>query len=327
MLREILTQSSCISKFLGIIHPNDGQLALVIINRQTQEITERYTTPAQIPKFIPFLRHCNATGCDIYFTPSQLKPRSKKRTKSQFQDLQQIVYLEFDRPNTLEDLIKANYPYPSAIVASSQGRHHVYWRLKDPISKHRQEELISNIALDVGADTVSTDTSRLLRLPTFCNKKASRDNFRSSLIYPDQEIVEPTTFDDLASAVDNYQEGKATSLSSGVSRAHCASSTQNGSVADLVESLGENGSIADLAQSVVENGQLSDFDNTSADPSQSGRDWFLVNDKLFAKGDDPQEVIKWLESQSERKPNPHYYAKRTVGRALMLKGDIRYATL
>jgi len=290
MTREIVSQSGCIEKFLGIIHPADNaQIALVIINRHTQEVTERYTTPAQIPKYISYLRHCNATGCDIYFTPSRLKPQSRKRTKSQFQDLQQIVYLEFDKPNTLDNLISSNYPCPSAIVASSHGRHHVYWCLKDPISKHRQEELISNIAFDVGADTVAVDTSRLLRLPTFCNKKASRDNFRSSLIYPDQEIVEPTTFDDLASAVDNYQEAKATHISSGVSRAHCASS--------------------------------------SADPTQSGKDWFMVNDMLFAKGDDPHQVIKWLENQSERKPNPHYYAKRTVGRALMLKGDIRYASL
>ena len=301
MTRNIVSQSGCIEKFLRIIHPDNAQIALVIINRHTQEITERYITPAQIPKFIPFLRHCNASGCDIYFTPSRLKPQSRKRTKSQFQDLQQIAFLEFDKPNTLDNLISSNYPYPSAIVASSEGRHHVYWCLKDLISKHRQEELISNIALDVGADTVAVDTSRLLRLPTFCNKKPSRDNFRSSLIYLDQEIVGPTTFDDLASAVDNYQEAKASPISSGASRAPCASS-------------GENGSLANLGQ-------------TSADYSQSGRDWFLVNDKLFAKGDDPHQVIKWLESQSERKPNPHYYAKRTVGRALMLKGDIRYASL
>ena len=288
-MREIVSQSGCIEKFLGIIHPDDGELALVIINRQTQKVTERYTTPSQLPKYIPFLRYCNANGSDIFFTPSRLKPRSRKRTKSHFLDLQQIVYLEFDRPNTLDNLISRNYPSPSAIVASSQGRHHVYWRLREPVNKHRQEELIGNIALDVGADTAATDTSRLLRLPTFCNKKPSRENFRSSLIYPDQEIVEPTTFDDLASSVDNYQEVKATPISSGISRAHCASS--------------------------------------SADPTQSGRDWFLVNDMLFAKGDDPHQVIKWLEGQSERKPNPHYYAKRTVGRALMMKGDIRYATL
>ena len=301
MSQEIVAQKSCIAKFLRIVHPTNGRICLVIINRDTGEVTERYTTPTQIPKYIPYLRHCNASGCDIYFTPSQLKPQSRKRTKSQFQDLQQIVYLEFDQPNTLDNLIKANYPYPSAIVASSQGRHHVYWRLREPVSKHRQEELMSNIALDVGSDTVATDSSRLLRLPTFCNKKPSRDNFRASLIYPDQKMIEPTTFDDLASAVDNYQKSKATSISSGASRTTCASLT--------------------------ENGQLSRLGQTSADQSQSGKDWFLVNEMLFAKGDDPKKVIKWLEGQSERKLNPHYYAKRTVGRALMLKGDIRYALL
>ena len=56
MMREILTQSGCIEKFLGIIHPDDGGLVLVIINRHTQKVTERYTTPTQIPKYIPYLR-------------------------------------------------------------------------------------------------------------------------------------------------------------------------------------------------------------------------------------------------------------------------------
>ena len=228
--------------------------------------------------------------------------------------MQSIIYLEFDQPNTLDNLIKANYPYPSAIVASSEGRHHVYWRLAGAVSKHRQEELMANIARDVGSDTVATDTSRLLRLPTFCNKKPSRDNFRASLIYPDQEMIEPTTFDDLASAVDNYQKAKSSPISSGDSRAPCASLTENGQLSRLGQSFNQNGSVADLVK-------------TSADQSQSGKDWFLVNEMLFAKGDDPKEVIKWLEGQSERKLNPHYYAKRTVGRALMLKGDIRYALL
>ena len=315
MSKEIVAQKSCIEKFLRIVHPTNGRICLVIINRDTGEVNERYTTPSRIPKFISFLRYCNANGCDIYFTPSELKPnRKRKRKKSNFLDLQSIIYLEFDQPNTLDSLLSANYPYPSAIVASSEGRHHVYWRLAGPVSKHRQEELMSNIARDVGSDIVATDSSRLLRLPTFCNKKPSRDNFKASLIYPDQEIVEPTTFDDLASAVDNYQEAKANPIPSGDFRAPCASSSQNGSVADLAKSLGENG-------------QLSHFGQTSADQSQSGKDWFLVNDMLFAKGDDPQKVIKWLEGQSERKLNPHYYAKRTVGRALMLKGDIRYALL
>ena len=113
MLRKIISQSGCISKFLRIIHPDNGRIALVIINRHTQEVTERYTTPSQLPKYIPYLRHCNATGCDIYFTPSRLKPQSRKRTKSHFLDLQQVVYLEFDKVNTLDNLIESNYPGPS----------------------------------------------------------------------------------------------------------------------------------------------------------------------------------------------------------------------
>ena len=112
-MREILTQSSCISKFLGIIHPDNAKIALVIINRHTQEVTERYTTPSQLPKYISYLRHCNANGSDIFFTPSQLKPKSRKRTKSHFLDKQSIVYLEFDQPNTLDNLIESNYPGPS----------------------------------------------------------------------------------------------------------------------------------------------------------------------------------------------------------------------
>ena len=328
MSKEIVAQKSCIEKFLRIVHPTNGRICLVIINRDTGEVNERYTTPAQISKYIPYLRHCNANGCDIYFTPSRLKPnRKRKRNKSNFLDQQSTIYIEFDEPNTLDNLIKANYPYPNAIVASSEGRHHVYWCLAGAVSKHRQEELMENIAHDVGSDIVATDSSRLLRLPTFCNKKPSRDNFRSSLIYPDQGVVEPTTFDDLASAVDNYQEAKANPIPSGDRRAHCASSNQNGSLADLIRSVTENGSISDLGKSINENGSVADLAQTSADQSQSGKDWFLVNDMLFAKGDDPQKVIKWLEGQSERKLNPHYYAKRTVGRALMLKGDIRYALL
>jgi hypothetical protein len=316
MSKEIVAQKSCIEKFLRIVHPTNGRICLVIINRDTGEVNERYTTPSRIPKFISFLRYCNANGCDIYFTPSELKPnRKRKRKKSNFLDLQSIIYLEFDQPNTLDSLLSAIYPYPSAIVASSEGRHHVYWCLAGAVSKHRQEELMANIARDVGSDTVATDTSRLLRLPTFCNKKPSRDNFRASLIYPDQEMmIKPTTFDDLASAVENYQEAKSSSIPSGAAAPTCASSSENGQLSHFAKSLAENGSVADLGQ-------------TFAAQSQSGRDWFLVNDMLFAKGDDPQKVIKWLEGQSERKLNPHYYAKRTVGRALMLKGDIRYALL
>ena len=295
MTREIVSQSGCISKFLRIIHPDNGRIALVIINRHTQEITERFTTPSRVPKFLSFLRYCNASGCDIYFTPSELKPnRKRKRTKSNFLDKQSIVFLEFDQlqHSTLDNIRIADYPPPSAVVASSVGRHHVYWRLRNPIDKHRLEELVGDMARHVGADIVATDTSRLLRLPSFCNKKPSRENFKSTLMWPNgAPEIKPTTFARLRDAVDDYQKGESTSISSGDRRANCASSL------------------------------------TSSDTSQSGKDWFHVNDMLFAKGKDPHEVIRWLESQSGRKSNPYWYARRTVTKALIYKDDPRYEDL
>ena len=308
MSKEIIAQKFCIGKFLRIVHPTNGRICLVIINRDTDEVTERYTTPSRVHKLISFLRFCNANGCDIYFTPSELKPnRKRKRTKSNFLDKQKIVFIEFDQlqHSALDNIRIADYPPPSAVVASSKGRHHVYWRLKTPICKHRQEELMSNIARHVGGDTVSTDTSRLLRLPTFCNKKPSRENFRSTLMWPpdDKVKIEPASVARLRDAVDDYQEYEtlaihddsfhtveSTSISSGVSRANCASSK-------------------------------------SSDTSQSGKDWHHVNDMLFAKGQDPDEVIRWLESQSGRKSNPYWYARRTVTKALIYKDDPRYKDL
>jgi len=289
MTREIVSQSSCIEKFLQIIHPNDGALALVIINRHTQEVTERYTTPAQISKYIPFLRHCNATGCDIYFTPSRLKPQSRKRTKSQFQDLQQIAFLEFDSPNQFNTLINNRViPYPSAVVGSSEGRNHVYWKLADPIPKRKQEELMANLARSVGADTAATDVSRVLRLPTFCNKKPERKNYQCQLVYPNKpdDPKIQTTFEELISICENYEE---TDIPSQHASACAAVLIKGSSTLD-----------------------------------RSAQDWALVNQKLFEERMNPEDVQVWLMERRGDKPNPHYYSTRTIKKALISKGDLRH---
>ena len=47
--------------------------------------------------------------------------------------------------------------------------------------------------------------------------------------------------------------------------------------------------------------------------SQSERDWAAAGDAL-RQGDDPETVISRLEQQRQDKPNPGYYARRTVRR-------------
>ena len=172
------------------------------------------------------------------------------------------------------------------------GVEYIYkdWRLAKSISVSQQEELMRNMARDLGADTAATDTSRLLRLPTFHNKKPERNNFKSVMLYPtESEKINSTSFEELASFVDDYQEGKLTSFSSGVSHALC--------------------------------GRL------GVDTSQSNQDWVIVNEEIYVKGLEPKLVIKRLERKSGRKPNPKYYAQLTVKKALMAKGDIRFGNL
>jgi hypothetical protein len=289
MSKEIVAQKSCIEKFLRIVHPTNGRICLVIINRDTGEVNERYTTPSRIPKFISFLRYCNANGCDIYFTPSELKPQSRKRTKSDFLDSQQIVFLEFDSPNQFNTLINNRViPYPSAVVGSSEGRNHVYWKLVDPIPKGKQEELMANLARSIGADRAATDVSRVLRLPTFCNKKPERRNYQSQLVYPNRpdDPKIQTTFEELISICENYEETDIPSQHA----AACA--------AVLIK--------------------------RSSTLDRSAQDWALVNQKLFEERMNPEDVQIWLMDRRGDKPNPHYYSTRTIKKALISKGDLRH---
>ncbi len=62
-------------------------------------------------------------------------------------------------------------PEPTAIVESSPGHAHLFWRLTRPISPLRAEELNRRLLLAVGADRSGWDLSQLLRPPGTKNRK------------------------------------------------------------------------------------------------------------------------------------------------------------
>ena len=62
-------------------------------------------------------------------------------------------------------------PEPTAIVESSPGHAHLFWRLTRPISPLRAEELNRRMLLAVGADRSGWDLSQLLRPPGTRNRK------------------------------------------------------------------------------------------------------------------------------------------------------------
>jgi len=60
---------------------------------------------------------------------------------------------------------------PTAVVESSPGRYHVYWRLSDPLPPEIAEQLNKRLAFVCGADTSGFDLSQLLRVPGTVNHK------------------------------------------------------------------------------------------------------------------------------------------------------------
>jgi hypothetical protein len=60
---------------------------------------------------------------------------------------------------------------PTAVVQSSPGRFHCYWRLADPIPPESAELLNRRLALEIGADTSGFDLTQLLRVVGTANYK------------------------------------------------------------------------------------------------------------------------------------------------------------
>lgn len=168
-----------IQTFLSLLYPCPSRwIALCLIPAATHDVerTEhRFTRVDQLARFLAYARFRNAHGWGIYLTPSVLQRGARNRRKSSFHDEQQIVYLDCDRRSCLES-IRSRFVSPTLVVRTSPGRHQVYWRLQQAVSIAQQERLMRAMAQDIGADSAATDVSRVLRLPSFWNRKPGRSN-------------------------------------------------------------------------------------------------------------------------------------------------------
>ncbi len=290
MLNQILTQQTQqINTYLSLIYPSkDAYVALCLISPDNQPVEHRFTTVANLPKFLPYCRFRNAHGWNVYITPSVLKPHVLNRRKESFLDQQAIIYVDRDNPSCLNE-IKARYPYPTLVIRTSKGRYHCYWRLSEPVTVAEQESLMRLIAHDIGSDSQTTDVSRVLRLPGFWNRKQNRGNTVDVAFTRDHsvsskllsECLQPVTL--------------ATSTTGGQASGACL---QNGSPQLSVRS--------------------SDRSSGQPDHSESGIDWYLVN-KWLGTGISREECIQRLVARRTDKRYADRYAVYTVDKAIKVR--------
>lgn len=98
--------------------------------------------------------------------------KSKRNGKTDNCTKTNVIYLDFDNMELEEvkhRIDMAQIPLPSMIVSSGKG-YHVYWLLDEPAG-HNLKPVIEELAKVLGADTVATDTARILRIPDTNNMK------------------------------------------------------------------------------------------------------------------------------------------------------------
>ena len=157
--------------------PSD-RIAILVLNRNLGETTQRITTveKAASPEFQAWLRYKNANGADIYVGMNPLKQDASTRTKDDIETIRHL-YLDLDHAGSRAlELIENSdlVPQPNYVLNTSPDKFQVVWKVEG-LKPEEAETFQHAMAREFGGDPAATDSTRVLRLPGFANKKYDQD--------------------------------------------------------------------------------------------------------------------------------------------------------
>ena len=157
--------------------PSD-RLAILLRSRSRSEVIQRIATAEKIanPEFQAWLAFKNAQGSDIYIGMNTLKPGAYSRTKQDIETIRHIYAdLDYDGQRALAAIQSSELvPKPNFVLETSPGKYQAIWKVEG-IKPEDAESTQQSIAYEFGADPAATDSTRVLRLPGFANKKYEND--------------------------------------------------------------------------------------------------------------------------------------------------------
>jgi hypothetical protein len=165
-----LTPSEYLRKLFG---PEDNA-AILVRNRSTGHTVQTIAKAETIasPDFQSWLAGQSASGYDVFVGMNPIKDGAFSRTKGDIKDIRH-VYLDLDRkgPEALEAIRNSTeLPPPNFVLDTSPGKHQVVWKVSG-FSQDDAEALLHNLANKFDGDLAATDSTRVLRLPGFANRK------------------------------------------------------------------------------------------------------------------------------------------------------------
>lgn len=113
--------------------------------------------------------HYSEAGFESFFCAHLLT--SRRRTKANAAPVLSLWADADEFPLRVCGGLADGAPPPTAIVESSPGQAHLFWRLRRPVSPEAAESLNRRLLIAVGADRSGWDLSQLLRPPVTKNHK------------------------------------------------------------------------------------------------------------------------------------------------------------
>ena len=158
---------------LALFEPTD-EVAILTRNRRTGRTIQRIATAETITsvQFQGWLRNENAAGADIFIGMNPIKNGANSRTKENIREIRHL-YLDLDRggQNALDAIRNSpDVPAPNFILETSPDKHQVVWQVEG-LAIEEAESMLRAMANQFGGDPAATDSTRVLRLPGFANRK------------------------------------------------------------------------------------------------------------------------------------------------------------
>jgi len=149
------------------------RIAVLVRSRRAGETIQRITTVtnAASQDFQAWLRHKNVSS-DVYIGMNTLKHDAQSRTKEDIEAIRHL-YLDIDRngPSALEAVETSGVvPRPNYVLETSPEKYQVIWKVEG-IAQDQAETLQRAMVREFGGDPAATDSTRVLRLPEFVNRK------------------------------------------------------------------------------------------------------------------------------------------------------------
>ena len=203
-----------------LFEPADN-VAILVRNRGSGKTVQRIARAETVasPEFQGWLAVQNALAADAFIGMNPVQEGAYNRTKANIKDIRH-VYIDLDRKGdeALEAIRNSpQVPPPNFVLNTSPGKHQAVWKVSG-FSQDEAESLLHKLANQFGGDLAATDSTRMLRLPGFTNRKLSERfivqvRHESDAVYTPRDFTMPEDSPEISRQLGQNREHSQTAAS------------------------------------------------------------------------------------------------------------------